>query len=243
MTTAIRYEVTRLRTLRSTWLLASAGVALTGFIAYLAGTIIDVPALTARQFAAAVSGTGVFLPLVAIVLGAMAMGHEYRHRTLDLAVAAVPSRLPLLCAKAVVVPGTAALTAVVAGATAAVLGKIGLGERVPIEYLINPALAASIGRMTLLVALYALAGLAVGTLVSSLTAALVGLVAVPWMVEPLAALGLRTDQARWLPFLAGQQIVRHGDGLLSPLTGGLYFAGLITLALLGAAVVLKRRDV
>ena len=243
MTTALRYEVRRLRTLRSTWLLLAAAIAATGLIAYLVAVNLEDPTVTAREFARIVPATGVVLPLIAMVLGALAMGQEHRRRTLDVAVAGLPRRLPLLYGKAGVVAVTAALLTVLASETAALIGAVVLGDRVPAGHLLEPALAASVGKLALLTALYALLGLAVATVVSNLPAALVGLVAVPWLVEPFAALAMRTDQARWLPFLAGQQVVRHDEGLLSPLAGGLYFAGFVALALILAAVVLKRRDV
>lgn len=127
MTAALHTEWTKLRTLPSTWWLLAGVVALTvaASAATTAGLAADGCAAEAcHEDLVKQSLTGVWLGQAAVaVLGALALSAEYGTGTIRTSLTALPARLRLLTAKAVVVSGLA-----LCSGTLAVLGALGAGR-------------------------------------------------------------------------------------------------------------------
>jgi ABC-2 type transport system permease protein len=138
--------------------------------------------------------------LLAFVLGIIAMGGEYRHKTLTATLLAAPRRGQLIMAKVV---GVAVISAVIALghlAGSVLAGAILLGSA---DHEIFPEpgqLGLVFLRVVLVLGLWGLMGLGLGVLIPNQVVALFVGVAVVWILEPL--LGVFIQLATWGETLA-----------------------------------------
>jgi ABC-type transport system involved in multi-copper enzyme maturation permease subunit len=188
--------------------------------------------------------------LVIAVLSSVAMTSEYATGAITTSVAAVPRRVRLVAAKAVVV----SLVAFVAG-TVAALGMVfagqlsfdgpGGGPFAPM-HLSDPEVVRAIVGAGLYLAVLAVLSLAVGVVVRWTAAAVALLVfailIVPAMFESLPAPWSGILAAYW-PTNAGLQIVLSGPDGPVPWAGLALLAGFTTVFLAAACGVFRRRDV
>jgi ABC-2 type transport system permease protein len=246
----IRSEWIKFRTLRSSWIvLISAVVAIIGI-----GALIGYN--TGKNFAtlapedAAPSGAlqGLFLGQLLIgVLGVLFVSGEYSTGMIRSTLAAVPRRLPVLGAKALVYAGV-----VLAAMVPASFATFFVAQRFLSHYghgsaLSDPTVLRVIIATGVYLALIGLLGSAIGWIVRSTPggiSVLVGLLlVVPVLLRVLPGQWV-ADVAEYLPGAAGGSFyssVQASDAL-TPWTG---FAVLViwVIAALGlAAVLLKRRD-
>jgi ABC-2 type transport system permease protein len=231
MTSAIRYEIVRLRTLRSTWWLLAISVFVSAGIAVaLAFVAQDNDLGIDGQVSALTAGSGQFFPIPAIMaglVGVFSFGHEYRYGTIRAALSAVPNRIALFSAKILVTAAWAAIMGLLD------LGVAYLGVRlVPNQDLFAdgfpwfPVGRVMLGFVLLLIG-WSLCGLALAGLFRNLPAALVILIVFP---------------------LVGEQIISAILGLVSAFDGiawwmkylpfGVFAAALLVLT----GVVFQRRD-
>ncbi|MET8426966.1 ABC transporter permease [Nocardia sp. NPDC004860] len=233
MSNAIRYELTRLATLRSTWTLLAVGLALQVFIAYLSAARDY--ATPSEQFAASVSGLPLLLAaLFATAVAVNAFGHEYRYGTITTTVLTVRRPGRVLAAKALTVGALAALYGLaLVGVT--VLVQL-LTSTLPVE---TSHLARAFTAVPVYVTLAALAGMGMAAVTRNATVAMVVAIGFPTVVETGAVLAGVSPKV--MPFLSAGQLVQPGTGnpalLVLPLT--LVAAGLLGLG----RVLLARRDV
>jgi ABC-2 type transport system permease protein len=192
------------------------------------------------------SGTYVF----ALVLGITGMTGEYRYETITSTFLVSPRRGRVVVAKLVahalvgVVYGVLGLLMVlVVGGTTMTVRGYGPG-------LDTDRLWASMGLAVLAVAIWAVLGIGIGTLVRSQVAAIVAAVAVTFLVEPLLTYALTAADldslVKWLPTNASTALMSPANVLLDYLdwwVGGLVLLG-YGLVLAAAGVLLSvRRDV
>jgi ABC-2 type transport system permease protein len=253
----IRSEWIKLRSLRSTWysLLATV-VIITGL-----GTLFS--ALRAHRFdqaigpdgrvfgfdATQVSLRGVFLAQLAIgVLGVLVITGEYSTGMIRSSIAAVPHRQPVLIAKAVVFAVIAFVVTFVAAFFAFVFGQQALASTHAQASLSTPHAVRAIFGAALYLTLIGLLAVGLGFLVRNTAGAIAALFGVV-LVLPLLTNALpdpySTDIAKYLPLNAGTQIMvtRNFDPtMLSPWTGLGVTALYAVAAIVGGAVMLKRRD-
>ncbi|WP_067828707.1 ABC transporter permease [Nocardia inohanensis] len=233
MYNAIRYELTRLATVRSTWVLLGVGLALQGLIAYLSANRDY--ATPSEQFTASVTG----LPLITATLFATAVavnafGHEYRYGTITTTMLTLRRPGRVLAAKASTVGGLAALYGIALVALTVLVQS--LRSTLPAE---TAHIAQAFAYVPVYAMLAALAGLGVAAITRNATFAMVAAIAVPTVVETAGVLaGL---SPKLMPFLAAGQLAHPGAG--NPV---LLALPLLTLAagLLGlGGALLARRDV
>ncbi|WP_433566206.1 ABC transporter permease [Nocardia sp. CA-151230] len=233
MSNAIRYELTRLATLRSTWTLPAVGLALQGFIAYLSAARDY--ATPSEQFAASVSGLPLLLAaLFATAVAVNTFGHEYRYGTITTTVLTVRRPGRLLAAKALTVSVLAALYGLaLVGVT--VIVQL-LTSMLPDE---TSYLARAFAAVPVYVTLAALAGMGLAAVTRNATVAMVVAIGLPTVAETGAVLAGVSPKV--MPFLSAGQLVQPGAGnpalLVLPLT--LVAAGLLAVG----GVLLARRDV
>ncbi len=252
--TAIRYELTRLRTVRATWATALGVVAVGAAATWVeARDLEEVPATAGHAAQVITSGApGAATPLAAVVVAFAAVlscGREQRGANLQTLLLTLPRRGPALAAKAVVTAVLAGCVAVLGLAVNALVADAVFGPAfrdVGWSHVPVPRLLA--GYVIYLV-LAAVLGLAVGVLTRGSAAAAVAVAALPWTVEPLigraADVVLAEPYRDWdayLPFSAADRMLSTGGPGLAPGTGAFVFGCWTVAALLGAAVVFARRD-
>ncbi|MFJ3621793.1 ABC transporter permease [Streptomyces iakyrus] len=229
MLNALRYELIRMQTIRSTWILLAAAAAVQFVVAYVAAGHSDQTQLW--RFLASFNTT---LPLVllfpmAIVVGAF--GHEYRYRTITTTILTLRSRPVVMASKAVISALLAAVTGVLL-VLVTLLAQV-LRGGAPDDW-------ARIGQVLAAVVVYGvlsfLVGLGLAALTRNATVAMIVMLAVPIVVEGLLSKWLKEW---WMaPFFSAASLV-DAFKWQSPLP----LTALAALVVVGAGTVLARRDV
>ncbi|ASD20848.1 hypothetical protein B7495_00930 [Cryobacterium sp. LW097] len=240
---AIAAELTKIRTLPAALVTISAALVLPPALSFAMG--LNVAA--SRSPAATGDDTGGFevagfgQPLV-ILLAALIVGCEYQNGLLRSSQLAVPNRLRLLGAKAIVVAALAFLLAVVAVGLGVAVRQVSTGGAGIAELELTPAMTLNLlmvglnwtcislisAALTVLARSILLPVIVLIPLVLGLGVALVGLL--PWL--------------KFTPDLAGLQLISRypGMGLLEPLPGGVVMVAWVVLLLAPAFVLFGRRD-
>jgi ABC-2 type transport system permease protein len=268
---ALRYEWTRIVTIRSTYWLTGLALAFAlavavavswGFASEIGDpggpSDLDISELgpwLGTQFAR--GGAPHFLGFLLAMVGILAWGHEYRHGMVRATLTTLSSRTIVWAAKYLVV-----VVWVAVAVTACFFAAIFVGWLFLHDYavdLVNAGTYEAWGRTVLYTVLLACLAMAFTGLVRNQTAALVLLFLWPLAIENVITLifflvpGLRdhADLTRFLPFSAGGRI--HNDSVFSvgdtlfgnPMTwvGGAVIFGGLTLALMVASLAwFRTRD-
>jgi len=271
MAAALRYEWMRLLTIRSTYWLIIGTLAL-----YFAGTFtiaiitdsVQGSSSGGSQVDAAIITMGAstgFAPLLMAyilgIIGVFSMGHEYRHQMVRTTLTAVPTRWVLIAAKVVTVAFVAALASMAAiligWFNASVFSGRDIGFDSDLRGLIVGAMVYT--------ALFALAGLAFAGLVRNQAGAVVLMLAMPIVIEPIIRTillikaatsgepGAIGTLAKFLPFEAGGKMYTRADmselvdtlsGVepLDAVGGGICMAVFVGLLLALMTFLFVRRD-
>lgn len=252
MIDALRYEWTRLRTLRSTyWLIGLAlvfQIVMTAVISWRVSVsdsgVGDESSFYLIATLGASSGVApLFIGYILGLLGVFSMGHEYRHGMIRATLTAIPSRAHVLTAKlitTVAVVAGAALACVVIGVALVAAFGIVLPDT-------NSILGLAAGT-AIFSALFALSGLAFSALARNQTAAVAMLMLIPTVLEqiikaivlaikavsddPSAPSGITTI-LKYLPYDAGGQLYTR-----MPLGDMLQFFGIEPFGPVGGGVVM-----
>jgi len=234
MTALLQAELLKLRTTRTF-------AAVVGSAAALSLVLVVLGAVLGKETDPHALFTNNAITYIIVLLGAIAMTGEWRHRTITGSVLAAPNRLRLLAAKAmsysvagvalsilVTVPTIVVGELVLAGRGEATLGAGGIAD----VLWRNLAVAALLGPL----------GVCVGALVRNQIVTVVGLIIVAAALEP-AVFQAVPEVGRFLPLSGAPGGILGGtDGLLSP---GPALAVLVAwglAAFAAAAINLRRRD-
>jgi ABC-2 type transport system permease protein len=249
-------EWTKLRSVRST--LWSLGV---GFVLTIAFPVIFAfvtsshwgsmsPHERADRHPLDIALAGVNVAQLAIaVLGVLLISAEYSTGSIRSTFTAVPRRLPVLWGKLLdyaVVTFALMVPAVLVSffASQAILAR---HDILQISFS-QPGVARSLLGGALYVTLVGIFALALGAIVRNTAGGIATFAAIFFVLPPLMnILPLSWNNAitQYLPSEAGRQLfsLQHAPHTLTPLAGGLLFAGYCAAAILIAAVLLVRRDV
>ncbi|WP_116947710.1 ABC transporter permease [Jiangella endophytica] len=257
MSSALRFEWVRLRTLRSTYWLSGIGVLITAGVAFIIAYATRNDPLDVDITAQVLTGGAefaTFIPVFMSIIGVFSTGHEYRHGTIQPTLTAIPQRSRLLLAKIVIVSLWSVLVVAVSLAVNLGLGLIFWGELPSFD---NP-LDEVIPGYFLLVVLYAICGLALAQLFRGVPSAIVVLLVTPLLVEGLIsglslvpALDWLQPALKFLPFSAGGRLLAtspyeaNGGPEFDPLSrweSGGVFAAFVALILAVAWYLFKKRD-
>ena len=249
-TRTISSEWIKFWTLRSSWITLFAAFAALVVIGTLIGynTGKNFTGLDAEDSAPSGAMQGYFLGQLLIgVLGVLFVSGEYSTGMIRSTLAAVPKRLPVLFAKAVVF-GTIALVTMVTAALIAFAGAQAFlshyGHGTPLT---DPGVLRVVVGTGVYLALIGLLGGALGWILRNTAggiATLVGLLlVVPVLLEVLPWQWLK-DIGQYLPGQAGASFITsfQAPDTLAPWTGLGVLVLWVIAALGGAAVLLKRRD-
>lgn len=271
MIDALRYEVVRLRTIRSTyWILGIAfafQLLLTVLIAWnlpdsgpLSGGDTTFAALV--TVGASLGFAPLFIAYVIGMLGVFSMGHEYRHGMIRATLTALPRRGAVMAAK-VVTTAVISLVAALLCVVIALLSALVFGVGMPTAEGLRDITVGTV----LYTTLFSLSGLAFAAILRNQTAAVALLLLVPSLVEGLlkavvlaikaasddpSGRGGLVEVLRYLPYDAGGQMytrVSIGDALqifgvvpFGPVGGGIVMAVFVTVLLVVGTVLFLRRD-
>jgi len=270
MIDALKYEVVRLRTIRSTYWLIGIALALQLFVGMLIAWALPDSGPNSggdRTFAMLVTiggsaGFPLFTAYVLGLLGVFGMGHEYRHGMIRATLTALSSRPAVLVAKVLVTVGVTALVSF-ACALVSLLVAAMFGVGLPT--------AGGFGDIVLgtvvFTALFALSGLAFSLITRNQTAAIALMLLLPSVIEEVikgvvVIIKAVSDQPldsggagrflKFLPYDAGSQMFTQfsvddfleafGVTSFGPVGGGLVMATFVALLLAVGTVLFVRRD-
>lgn len=259
MLDALRYEWTRLTTLRSTYWLVGIGLLAAAAIPVIFGFAASGEELIPEFVAVAVNGGASFgIPFLAVfmaVIGIFATGHEYRHGTIQPTLTALPQRSRLILAKILVVSAATVAVTVVSMAVNAGVLLVFFGE-VP-GLFDDPVRSALLG-YAVYTLIYTLVGLGLGLLFRGVPSALVVIFLMPLIIENVImglsmvpALDWLVPVVKFLPFTAGSLLMTVGSadmgtgtdfGFFDRWGSGAVFAGFAAVIIAAAWTLFKKRD-
>jgi ABC-2 type transport system permease protein len=248
MTRLLRAEALRLATTRTYWLLAIGATALiVGGVAATAAATSFTPGISPARSVLAIAGLA---QTVALLAGVLAVTGEFRHKTITPAALITPRRTPLLAAKLITLAAAGLVFGLAATGIATAITLPLLAARNIPAGLTGSGVAAIIAGGGIATALSAAIGVGVGAIIRNQVGAIIAVLALLYVAEPLLG---------FIPYL-GTAIQQYGLGGLAAATthtigfpasahllrqpaAALVLAGYATLALLTGAVLLKRRDI
>jgi len=243
VTRVIGSELLKLRTTRTFWALAGSAVGLVLLIVVLTLSLDD--HLDTEQDVTDLLSTAGLSGLLTLVLGTVVGAGEYRHGTIASTLLVTPNRLRAVAAQVIacLLGGLAiALTAVAIAMVVALPWLSAKGAPIPSAGELARDLIGGVGYAGLAAAL----GAALGALLRNQVAAVVSLLVLIFVVDPVIA-GLLEDVA---PFtLTGLGAAMSGasgdDGtdLLAPGVAALVWACYASLLAVLAAISTSRRDI
>ena len=271
MIDALRYELVRLRTIRSTyWLIGIALLFQLAMSMLIAWRLPSTGPLSGGDdtfallvtIGASAGFAPLFIAYVIGMVGVFSMGHEYRHGMIRATLTALPSRAAVLASKVIVAAAVAALAAfacVLIALLSAQLFDVGMPTFVAFRDI-------TVGTV-LFATLFTLSGLAYATITRNQTAALALLILVPTVIETIIkavilAIHAASDNPtgkgggvqvlKFLPYDAGGQMYTRlslGDLLeyfgvvpFGPVGGGLVMGTFVAILLAVSAALFLRRD-
>ncbi len=238
---SLRAEWIKLRSVRTTWTLLGLGLLAEGLLAGLLPGLASRSELGSdRDIEDLLRGTGLLFTMV-LVLGVLALTNEYRHRTVNWTFTTEPSRSRVVLAKLALAAtlGLAAgllFVAVNAGLALTILSARDIA--LPAAEDVVASYAGSVVAMVLIAAF----GVGVGAVVRHQVGAVVGSIAVFFVLSPLAA--LLGDAGRYFPaqtFAALQG--GGGEDLLEPIAGGVVLAAYVAVLSVAGTLLVRRADV
>jgi ABC-2 type transport system permease protein len=256
----LRGEWTKLLSLRSTWWVLGATVAVITGVSLAVASSLDAlaadpataPVLASTDGAALVAGGFQIGVLTIAVLGALLITGEYSTGMIRSTLAAVPTRMPVLVAKAIALSVVTVLIAAVSIALSYLVTMPKLSQYDLVPALDDVHTWQIFGGTVYFLVAAALFSLGVGTLLRSsagtITVALSALLLLPGVLSFISLDWVETIRS-YLPLPASNAFLGGAQGSTSSaaheLTAG---AGLLVIAayalvpLIAGAVVLRRRD-
>ncbi|TDC56633.1 ABC transporter permease [Jiangella ureilytica] len=257
MSSALRFEWVRLRTLRSTYWLVGIGLLITAGVAFIIAYATRNEPLDADIAAQVLTGGAdfaTFIPVFTAIIGIFSTGHEYRHGTIQPTLTAIPQRSRLLIAKIIMVSLCAVVVVALSLVINLAIGMIFWGEVPSFGEPLNEVIPGYF----VLVVLYGICGLALAQLFRGVPSAIVVLLVTPLLVEGLIsglslvpALDWLQPALKFLPFSAGARLLATGPydpqggpdfDFLSRWASGGVFAAFVAIILAVAWYLFKKRD-
>ncbi len=248
-------EWIKMWSLRSTYWSILATIAAMVLIAVMLGsvTMIDEPGAGIDGTTAIAMGYG-FAQLVVAVLGVLTITGEYATGMIRSTLAAVPTRLPALFAKAILVAGVSFFLGIV-GVALAYAASYPLFGAENAAHLSDPDVQRIFWGTGLYLAGVALFGLAIGALLRHTAGAITAVLGILLLLSTFWQLLMMgpdwfTTAYPYLPSVAGEAIVLphtttalvEGPQSLAPWTGFGIFLLYIAVSYVAAAILLRKRD-
>lgn len=242
---AAAFEWIKVRTIRSTWWTLFAAAFITVGVAVIAGG----HAVEGESAAGVLDKIylGLLLGQLAIChFGVLAATSEYGTGSIRSTFTAVPHRPRLLAAKALVVFAVSLVTGLLISFAAYGAGSLALGPGVAHPALSDGAVLRAVLGVGCYLGVLGVLALAMGLVLRASAGGITVAMSVTFILPIVFRLIGDTGRPllTWWPTEAGQQIlhVLPSPDALGPLPGLGYFTALTLVALIGAAVMVNRRD-
>jgi len=248
MTRLIQAEALRLRTARTYWLLATAAIALiAGAVAATAAATSFTGGVSPARQVLAIAGLA---QTAALLAGVLSVTGEFRHKTITPAVLITPRRTPLLAAKLITLAAAGLAFGLAATGMATAIALPLLAARHLPAGVSGTGAAAIIAGGGIATALAAAFGIGVGAIIRNQAGAIIAVLALLYVAEPLLGfvphLGTAIQQYGLGGLAAAATRTAYFSGgahLLGQAAAALVLAGYATAALLAGAALLRRRDI
>lgn len=250
----IRSEWTKLRSLRSTWIALGAAALLTVGLSAAFGygyngaiEAGEVQPTTAEGIDVAFLALDLYA-LVIGVFGVLQMSGEYGSGMIRASLAAVPRRLPVLWAKALVLVAVAGVLSLAVCFASFLVSQSFVGSHG--AALSDPGVPRAILGAAAYPVAMGLLGLGLGAILrhtaTTITVFVAALLLVPGLLPAALSESLEDTVMPYVPVVAAQAMYALEPGgtlkLLSPGAGGAVLAGYVIAMLAGGAALLRRRD-
>jgi ABC-type transport system involved in multi-copper enzyme maturation permease subunit len=234
MKTLMQAELLKLRTTRTFAVVVGSALA-------LSLTLVVLGAVLGKETDPHALFTNNALTYIIVLLGAIAMTGEWRHRTITGSVLAAPNRVRLLAAKTMSYSVAGVALSILATVPTIIVGELVLSGRGEAT-LGAGGIADVLWRNLAVAALLGPIGVCVGALVRNQIVTVVGLVMVGAALEP-AVFSAVPEVGRYLPLAGAPGGVLGGtDGVLAPGFALAVLAAWGVVAFAAAALNLRRRD-
>ena len=239
MSALLQAELLKLRTTRTFLAMASAAAGLSLLIVVLVALFEDGFDREDAVDLLTIDAASLFI----LLLGAIGITGEWRHRTITSSLLAAPDRIRFLIAKLLAYAAAGAVLSVVVTLALALVSTAILSGRGETTAELADVVDA-LWRNALVAALLGALGVAVGSLIRNQAGAMVTLLVLAFMIEP-TVLGLEPDVGAYLPVSGAPSGINRAEDdpeLLAPGVAVLVELGWIAgLAALGG-LLLRRRD-
>jgi ABC-2 type transport system permease protein len=242
VTRALNAELIKLRTTRTFFALTASAVGLSLLIVVLFASLgEDFDREDVRSMFTA-DTTGLFI----LLLGAIGMAGEFRHRTIAATVLSVPRRLVLMLSKIAAYAAAGALLSLLVNIAIMSVGTLILSSRDEVTLPFGDLMDV-LWRNLVIAAFFGPLGVCIGTLIRNPAGAIVAILAVVTIVDGTLA-GLAFDVWRWGPFGGAPAAIAdiEPDGaegeLIAPGLGLLVEAGWLALFAGAALAFMRGRD-
>jgi ABC-type transport system involved in multi-copper enzyme maturation permease subunit len=249
MKAALKSEIRKLLSVRSTYIITGLALLILGFVSFWVGGYKFSGPVTSHFSSGNIFDVAPALSVFTVIAAILLMGHEYRYNLIVYTLTASNSRSKVLLAKIITtILYTTAMVLVVVSLTIAlqILGLHLAGHSLPHQE-IN--ISDIFLRLFVYCVGFSLAGLLFATLIRNLIFAIVFMFIVPNTVEALLTLLLK-EKAIYLPFSALSQVIGTANnngplktGHLSPLKGGVVFGIYLLVGWAVTWYLFVRRDV
>lgn len=256
MINALKSDLRKLLTIRSTYIMSAIAVLLTSgisfyFEGYKGNSGSPAATLGSNALEVIISTTAGFSVVFITIVAILSVAHEYRYNTIMYTLTSNASRTKALASKCMVLTAYAVIFGLITCALAIGSYMIGLSLRdvsLPAQ---DFDILTQIGRISAYFAGYALVGLLLATLIRNLVGAIVIFLIAPSTIESLLSVFILKDNGVYLPFrsldnIVGISTVDNPGGVLgstvSPATSIAVAAIYIIIALLVTWVLYLRRD-
>lgn len=248
MINAVRSEWIKMRTIRMNWVLVIIAIAFPLIVSTLTAALAD--DIDARDLLEVIQGTSVVTAMLLGVVGAATITGEFGFGTIRPTFAAIPKRMVVVAAKALV---TVLVAMVTEGAVVllclAVSSSVATSRDFDIAIGDVPNANPAIVGIILFAAIVSLLGLGLGLLIRNTPAAVAILILWPLVAEGIVGgvlMAAGIDSAgKWMPYNAGISmglLDSQRDESLSRVGAGLYFFAVTAVIGILGSMLTNRRD-
>lgn len=216
MFSAIRSDLRKLLTIRSTYILTTVAVLLTGGVSLYFQGYKGVGADSATAIGSLLDANAGYAVIFVTIIGILFMAHEYRYNTIMYTMTANSSRTRIFLSKLTTISIFATLFALLISAVTVVSYMIGLSLKDITLVTQNFDALSQIGRVIFYFVAYGMIGVLLASLIRNLVGAIAFFFIVPSSIEPLlSAFVLKGDKSEYLPFTALDSIIGSGMSVMN----------------------------